>query len=106
MKSLSCVDGLMERRKRGGQTIHTLGSDDGGEPVVEVVALGTGGAVGSVQVKQLLLYPLPRRRDRRPSARSPRPHAAPATAAASASARASGAGATGGEGEARGGERG
>jgi hypothetical protein len=75
--------------------------------VVEVVALGTGGAVGSVEVKQLLLYPLPRRRDRRPSARSPGPHAVPpAAASASASARASGAGATGGEGEARGGERG
>jgi hypothetical protein len=77
-----------------------LGPDDGGEPVVEVVALGPGGAVGGVEVQQLLLYPLPRRRNRRPAARPPRPQAAPT----SSSAAAAGGPAAGGEGEARGGE--
>jgi hypothetical protein len=38
----------------------TFGTDDGGEPVVEVVTLRPGGAVGGVEVQQLLLYPLPR----------------------------------------------
>lgn len=80
---------------------HTLGPDYGGEPVVEVVALRPRGAVGGVEVQQLLLYPFPGRRHRRPAARPPRPHAAPASTAASA-----GGPGTGGEGEAGGGERG
>jgi len=78
-----------------------LGSDDSREPVVEVVALGPRGAVGGVEVQQLLLYPFPRRRHRRPAARPPRPHAAPASAAASA-----GGPSAGGEGEAGVGEGG
>lgn len=97
LRASPVFDGLAARKRKGQS--YTLRSNDGGEPVVEVVALGTGRAVGSVEVQQLLLYPLPGRRDRRPSARSPRPHAAPAPAAATpASARGSNTGGTGGEG--------
>lgn len=69
--------------------------------MVEVVTLGPRGAVGGVEVQQLLLYPFPRRRHRRPAARPPRPHAAPASTAASA-----GGPGAGGEGEAGVGEGG
>lgn len=97
-RASNCIGPIGEAE---GREAHTLGPDDGGEPVVEVVALGPSGAVGGVEVQQLLLNPLPRRRHRRPAARTPRAHAPPASSAAPA-----GGPNAGGEGEAGVGERG
>lgn len=85
----------------------SLRSDDGGEPVVEVVALRAGGAVGGVEVHQLLLNPLPRRRHRRAAAGAPGAHAAPSsTPTSAAGAPSSSSSAPAGAGAGAGGERG